>query len=88
MVTMDFTPQLIPFNHSDRITRPGSKGQYGMPVLKTVNNYTIKSEMKQKKNGQLINVLVPELFNSCSAWRKHSQLRLCKLVIMKFIKLS
>ena len=37
----------------------------------TVNNYTIKYEMKQKKNG-LVQVVVPGLFNNCTAGRKHS----------------
>ena len=46
-----FMLQIISFIQSDRITTPGGKGTVWYASPKTVNNYTIKYEMKRNKNG-------------------------------------
>ena len=69
----------------------GVNGWYGMPALKTVNNFTIKCEMKRKKNGRLVNV--DYLYQGCLivtvlVGGSTANFKISKLVIIKFITLS
>ena len=78
MLTDGYHGFLHPVNSTDStnqigLSGQGVKGRYGMPAHKTVNNYTIKCETKRKKHGPLADVLVPELFNSCSQCRKEAK---------------